>query len=112
MTAEAFGAVLNYSNVRDFPTSTVYSVSVNGQAIPVVTGATTTSAAVAVKVNGGSPCDLNADGSVTVIDVQQVVNQALGMAPCTADLDKNGQCNIVEVQRVTNAALGGACVAN
>jgi hypothetical protein len=48
---------------------------------------------------------------VNVLDVQIAINQALGIAPCTnADLQQNGQCNAVDVQRVVNSALGGTCV--
>jgi len=56
-------------------------------------------------------CDLNADGAVNVIDVQNAVNQALGITACTtADLSQNGHCDILDVQRVITAALGSACV--
>lgn len=55
-------------------------------------------------------CDLNADGTVNVIDVQMSVNMDLGMAPCTANIDGSGVCNVVVVQRVVNAALGDSCV--
>lgn len=55
-------------------------------------------------------CDLNADGSVNVVDVQLSVNKALGLATCGAgDLDGNGSCNIIDVQRVISAALGQSC---
>ena len=58
-----------------------------------------------------SPCDMNGDGSVDVLDVQIAINQALGLAPCTnSDLQQNGTCTVIDVQRVINAALGGACV--
>ena len=54
-------------------------------------------------------CDLNADGSVNVLDVQLATNMTLGTAPCTANVDGTAVCNIIVVQRVTNAALGGTC---
>ena len=58
-----------------------------------------------------SPCDVNADGSINVIDVQLGVNQALGVTPsCTADLNQDGHCDVIDVQRLVNAALGGQCV--
>jgi len=57
-----------------------------------------------------SACDLNADGATNVVDVQLMVNQALGVSACTADINKDGVCNVVDVQRVVNAALGGQCV--
>jgi hypothetical protein len=55
-------------------------------------------------------CDVNGDSAVNVVDVQQEVNQALGIASCKADINKDGQCTVVDVQRVVNAALGGQCV--
>src|SRR5258706_169370 len=56
-----------------------------------------------------SPCDVNADGSTNIIDVQLAVNQASGASPCTRDLDRDGKCNVIDVQRIIAAALGGSC---
>jgi len=56
-----------------------------------------------------SPCDLNSDGIVNVLDVQLMVSQALGTAACTNRLDGGSTCDVIDVQRVVNAALGGAC---
>jgi len=55
-------------------------------------------------------CDLNADGNVSILDVQLATNMALGVAPCTANVVGAGVCNIVVVQRIVNAALSGTCV--
>jgi hypothetical protein len=52
-----------------------------------------------------SPCDLNQDGSVNVLDVQLVVAAILGTGTCSVP----GGCNIVTVQDVVIAALGGSC---
>ena len=68
----------------------LYSASANGQAV--------------------NSCDLNADGTVNVSDVQLITNMALGTAPCAANIVGPGICNVVVVQRVINAATGGACV--
>ena len=57
-----------------------------------------------------SACDVNKDNTTNIVDVQQCVNQSLGVATCTADINKDGICNVVDVQRVVNAALGGQCV--
>ncbi len=57
----------------------------------------------------GSPCDLNNDGVVNVLDVQLMVSQAIGTAPCTNKLDGGTSCDVIDVQRVVNAALGEAC---
>ena len=64
---------------------------------------------------GGAPpvnaCDVNGDSATNVVDVQQSVNQALGVVtPCTADINKDTKCDVIDVQRVVNAALGGSCV--
>ncbi len=56
-----------------------------------------------------SPCDLNTDGVVNVLDVQLMVSQAIGTASCTNRLDGAATCDVIDVQRVVNAALGGAC---
>ena len=58
---------------------------------------------------GSSPCDLNSDGSVNVLDVQLMVSQALGTTACVNRLDGATTCDVIDVQRVVNAALGGAC---
>ena len=59
--------------------------------------------------SNASPCDINGDGAVNVLDVQLMVSQALGTAPCTTKLDGGATCDVIDVQRVVNAALGGAC---
>ncbi len=56
-----------------------------------------------------SPCDLNNDGTVNVVDVQLMVSQALGTSACANRLDGGATCDVIDVQRVVNAALGGAC---
>ena len=56
-----------------------------------------------------SPCDLNNDGIVNVLDVQLMVGQALGTSACTNRLDGGATCDVIDVQRVVNAALGAAC---
>jgi len=57
----------------------------------------------------GSPCDLNGDGTVNVLDVQLMVSQAIGTTACTNKLDGGATCDVIDVQRVVNAALGAAC---
>jgi hypothetical protein len=57
-----------------------------------------------------SPCDINKDGVVNLLDVQLITNQVVGATACTNDLNGDGLCNIIDFQRVVNAALGGQCV--
>jgi hypothetical protein len=56
-------------------------------------------------------CDLSGNNTVDVSDVQQCANQATGASTCgTGDINQDSSCNVVDVQRVVNAALGGQCV--
>jgi hypothetical protein len=58
-----------------------------------------------------SPCDLNSDGVVDVLDVMLAINQTIGVASCSnGNVLGTGTCNAVYVQRVITAALGGSCV--
>jgi len=58
-----------------------------------------------------SPCDLNHDTLVNVVDVQRIINEALGVTTATDDLNGDGVVNVVDVQIVINAALGLGCTA-
>jgi hypothetical protein len=55
-----------------------------------------------------SPCDLNRDGRVNVLDVQLAVLQTSGTCT-TADLNGDGVCDSVDVKRFVTAALNGTC---
>ena len=55
-------------------------------------------------------CDLNADGVLTIQDIQAAINMVIGLAPCTANISAKGVCDVVTIQRVTNAVLTGACL--
>jgi hypothetical protein len=54
-------------------------------------------------------CDLNLDGSVNVVDLQLVLNQALGLIPVTLDLNGDGDVDVADVQIVANAVLRLGC---
>jgi hypothetical protein len=55
-------------------------------------------------------CDLDANGSTDITDLQLAVNQAIGVVPCLNDISRDGVCNVIDVQRVANVILGGLCV--
>ena len=60
-------------------------------------------------VDPGIPGDINGDGEVNAVDVQLVINAALGIAiqqGFNADINGDGAVNAVDVQLVINAALG------
>lgn len=53
-----------------------------------------------------SMADLNGDGTVTLADVQLMLTQSLGGAPCTSDQNGDGKCDIYDVYNVVLRALG------
>jgi hypothetical protein len=68
------------------------------------------SATYGLAQGAANACDLNADGTVNVLDVQLAINMDLGLATCTADIEGAGVCNSDVVNRIVTAALGGTCV--
>jgi hypothetical protein len=46
------------------------------------------------------------------MDVQDVINQALGKMQATNDLNSDGAVNVVDAQIVINAVLGQGCLAS
>lgn len=62
-----------------------------------------------VFVAASDPADVNGDGTVDAVDVQLVINAALGNEidfDFNADANSDGQVNAVDIQLVINAALG------
>lgn len=50
--------------------------------------------------------DINADGAVDAVDLQLVINAALGLpVPHPTDIDGDGSVNAVDIQRMVNAVL-------
>src|SRR5277367_6172883 len=57
-----------------------------------------------------SPCDLNSDGAVNVVDVQVAADMSATLLVCTANIEGYDFCNSDVVNRIVNAALGGVCI--
>ncbi len=58
-------------------------------------------------VPAGNAADVNSDGFVNAVDVQLVINTALGLFNHSpSDIDGSGSVDAVDVQRVINGALG------
>lgn len=58
-------------------------------------------------------CDVMSEGTaVGVLDVQQIINEALGLAPASNDLNGDGVVNVADVQIVIGAAMGLGCLGN
>ncbi len=56
-----------------------------------------------------SPCAITNDGTASVADVQEAVNEALGNAAPSNDLNQDGVVNTIDVAIVVNAALTMGC---
>jgi uncharacterized repeat protein (TIGR01451 family) len=74
-------------------------------------GSVSAGASDATTISAFSPCDFDQNGSVSVADVQLIINRALGVNS-PKDLNGDGVANVVDVQIVINAALGFSCSAN
>src|ERR1017187_6550660 len=54
-------------------------------------------------------CDLNHNGLLDSIDMDEMIGEALRTLPCKDSLTGTGTCTVVDVQRVINAVLTGTC---
>jgi hypothetical protein len=68
-------------------------------------GPAITAADIALQPSTGQPEDLDGNGTVDAVDVQLVINGALGVG-LPADVNNDGETDAVDVQIVINAALG------
>jgi hypothetical protein len=81
------------------------TISASTGTSPVISDSTT----LTVTSTSFGPCDVNQDGHFTVLDVQAIVNQGLGIAQAVSDLNTDHVVNVVDVQIVINAALNLGC---
>ncbi len=58
-----------------------------------------------------NPCEVTLDTRPSAFDVQQIVNEALGLSQASDDLNQDGSVNAVDAQIVMNAVLGQQCLA-
>jgi uncharacterized repeat protein (TIGR01451 family) len=54
-------------------------------------------------------CEITGNNSVTVADVQAIINQGLGTSQAANDVNRDGVVNVVDIQIVINAALNYGC---
>ena len=58
-----------------------------------------------------SPCDVNQDGKTNVLDVQKIIDEALGGASPVSDLNGDKKVSVVDIQIVIDAVLNLGCSA-
>lgn len=93
------------------------TVSVPSSAPSSVTNSVTVSGGASASDSGppdltkiiGVACNVTGDRAATVVDVQAIINQALGANSAVSDLNGDNKVNVVDVQIVINAALSLGC---
>jgi hypothetical protein len=85
-------------------TSLTNKVSVSG-------GGATSSASASDQTNIITRCDINQTGTISVSEIQMMIDELLGLAQAANDLNADGVVNVVDVQIVIDAALGLGCLA-
>jgi hypothetical protein len=55
------------------------------------------------------PCDVDGDGEFDVADIQDIVNQTLGLSAPAADVNGDGVVDVLDAQMVVNAILFQSC---
>jgi hypothetical protein len=58
----------------------------------------------------GFTCAITGDSSPSIADVQQIVNEALGVLPPNDNLAHNPTISVVDIQKVLDAAIGLPCL--
>jgi hypothetical protein len=61
--------------------------------------------------SGPASCDTTGDTSITVVNVQLVVNESLGLLLPVHDLNQDGAVDVVDIQKMLNRAIGLGCPA-
>ena len=97
-------------------TTAVATITGAGKAAGVKVGASMISAMLG-SIGGSTtstvtplgPCDVTQQGLYTVIDVQALINEALGVSPANNDLNDDGVVNVADIQTVINAVLNLGC---
>ena len=109
--SDPLGAGASYATIPvtvsvafDAPASAVNQVSVMGGGSAPANASDTATVI--------SACDVDGHGTVTVADVQTLIDEALGTATAANDLNADGTVNVVDIQIAIDAALGLGCAAS
>ena len=70
---------------------------------------TTATGTAAISVGNVRTCDVSNQGSPNVVDVQSMINEALGTAMPANDLNSDGAVNVADIQMVIGAVLNYGC---
>ena len=112
LTGCTSGTVMNlFAGAEDIDTIITSFVTI-GQTV-TTTNTTLTSQVYEIDgfISSFSPCDINQDTKTNMVDVQDIVKEALGVSSATDDLNGDGAVSVVETQIVMNAVLNLGCSA-
>lgn len=56
-----------------------------------------------------SPCDIDGNGNVDVVDLQIVINSILGADCQKCDINQSGSVDVIDLQLLINTILGEPC---
>jgi hypothetical protein len=114
----ADGGTQNLSNIATWISGTpaVATITSGGLVTAVAAGTSTISATSGAVVGStvltvtAAVCNVSQDAAATVVDVQRMISEALGIIREPDDLNGDGVVNVSDVQIVMNAALGLGCM--
>jgi hypothetical protein len=78
-------------------------------AYSVIASVGTLSTSFALTNSAFSPCDVNQDSATNVLDIKQMIKEALGTAQASNDLNSDGRVNAVDIQIVIDAVRSLGC---
>jgi hypothetical protein len=77
--------------------------------VTVGDGNTTTNRSFSLAVSTPPGCNITQDQTPSVADVQREINEAIGAFTPTNDMNADGSVNVVDVEIIMNAILTGVC---
>jgi uncharacterized repeat protein (TIGR01451 family) len=90
------------NSAANAPSQVTNQVGVSG-------GGSATAAAIDITSIAVFTCAITGDGTTSIVDVQTIINEALGGMPPVNELNHDGVVNVADVQKVLNSALGLGC---
>jgi uncharacterized repeat protein (TIGR01451 family) len=89
---------------------TSWSGGASGTSNPTQIAMSTPTSVTATFNVPGFTCAITGDNTASVWDVQQVVNEALGLMPANDDLTRDHVVDVADIQKLVDAVLGLGCL--
>ena len=94
------------------PTPTTLPSTTITPSVTATTGPTDTPSATPTSISSPESGDINADGTINIVDVQLCINVFLGVEldvgiTARADVNSDGSVNVIDVQQLVNTVLSG-----